>query len=63
MGGGLFYPFLCECEAEELALSLFSVDCSNDFTSANFLFSCQAEYNYCSFCVLAVFSANRLLVI
>jgi hypothetical protein len=25
MGGGLF-DFFCECEAEELALSIFSVD-------------------------------------
>jgi hypothetical protein len=38
MGGGLFDSFVCDCEAEELALSLFSGDCSGDFTSANFLF-------------------------
>jgi hypothetical protein len=43
MGGGLFDSFFCKCEAEELALSLFSVDRSGDFTSANFLFSCYFE--------------------
>jgi hypothetical protein len=44
MGGGLFDSFFFgECEAEELALSLFSVDCSGDYTSANFLFSCYFE--------------------
>jgi hypothetical protein len=43
MGGGLFDSFVCECEAEELALSLFSLDCSGDFTSPNFLFSSYFE--------------------
>jgi hypothetical protein len=41
---GLFDSFsFCDCEAEEPALSLFSVDCSGDFTSANFFFSCYFE--------------------
>jgi hypothetical protein len=39
MGGGLFSCFVCESEAVELALFLFSVDFSGNFTSANFLFS------------------------
>jgi hypothetical protein len=37
MGGGLFDCFVCECEAVELALSLFSVDCSRDLTLSDFL--------------------------
>jgi hypothetical protein len=43
MGGGLFGCFVCECEAEGLAISLFSVDCFGCFTSANFLFSRYLE--------------------
>jgi hypothetical protein len=38
MGSRLFGCFVCQCEAVELALFLFSVDRSGEFISANFLF-------------------------